>query len=120
MEELAKLERLGTIRILDLLFVQKDPDSGDVVVLDVQGDDLGGIVGALLGFAFEGSNGAPRRRRRPATTTPSGSRRTTSRMSRQPSTPAIQRDSCSSSTSGLATSSAPPRRLAEPFWGRAS
>jgi uncharacterized membrane protein len=65
MEELAKLERLGTIRILDLLFVQKDPDSGDVVVLDVQGDDLGGIVGALLGFAFEGSNGS-------SSTAPSG------------------------------------------------
>lgn len=56
MEELAKLERVGTIRILDLLFVQKDADSGDVVALDVQGEDLGGIVGALLGFEFEGSN----------------------------------------------------------------
>jgi hypothetical protein len=59
MEELAKLESLGTIRILDLLFVQKDEGSGDVVVLDVQGDELGGIVGALLGFEFEGSEGSP-------------------------------------------------------------
>jgi uncharacterized membrane protein len=58
MEELAKLERVGTVRILDLLFVRKDPDSGDVVVLDVQGDDLGGIVGALLGFGFEGTDGS--------------------------------------------------------------
>jgi uncharacterized membrane protein len=54
MEELAKLELLGTIRILDLLFVQKVADSGDVIALDLQGEDLGGIVGALLGFEFEG------------------------------------------------------------------
>jgi hypothetical protein len=58
MEELAKLEQRGTIRILDLLFVQKDADSGDVIALDVQGEDLGGIVGALLGFGFEGDSGA--------------------------------------------------------------
>lgn len=58
MEELAKLERLGTIRILDLLFVQKDAETGDVVVLDVQGEDLGAIVGALLGFEFEGDEAA--------------------------------------------------------------
>ena len=57
MEELAKLELLGTIRILDLLFVQKDADSGDVIALDIQGEDLGAIVGALLGFEFEGDGG---------------------------------------------------------------
>lgn len=59
MEELAKLELLGTIRILDLLFVQRDAESGDVIALDVQGDELGGIVGALLGFEFEGDGDAP-------------------------------------------------------------
>ena len=49
-DELTKLEQERTIRVLDLLFVLKDPDgSGDLVVLDHQGEDLGGIVGALLG-----------------------------------------------------------------------
>jgi uncharacterized membrane protein len=52
--ELGKLEKLGTIRILDLLFVHKDADSGDVVALEIQGEDLGGIIGALLGFEFDG------------------------------------------------------------------
>jgi hypothetical protein len=59
MEELGKLEQHGTVRILDLLFVRREPDSDDVVVLDLQGDELGGIVGALLGFEFEGADAAP-------------------------------------------------------------
>ncbi len=54
-EELTKLEGERTIRVLDLLFVAKDPEgSGDLVVLDHQGAELGAIVGALLGFDFEG------------------------------------------------------------------
>jgi hypothetical protein len=59
MEELAKLERSGTIRILDLLFVRKDAGSGDLLALDYQGEDLGGTIGALLGFEFEGDGAAP-------------------------------------------------------------
>lgn len=55
LEELAKLEGEGTIRILDLLFVAKEED-GDLVALDHQGEDLGAIVGALLGFEFEGGD----------------------------------------------------------------
>ncbi len=54
--ELARLEQSGTIRILDLLFVQKDADSGDLIALETAGEDLGGIIGALLGFAFEGDH----------------------------------------------------------------
>jgi uncharacterized membrane protein len=54
MDELSKLERHETIRILDLLFVQKDAETGDLLALDYQGEDLGAIVGALLGFEFEG------------------------------------------------------------------
>jgi hypothetical protein len=52
MAELSRLEGVGTIRILDLLFVRKD-ESGDLLALDYQGEDLGAIVGALLGFEFE-------------------------------------------------------------------
>lgn len=54
MDELAKLEGEGTIRILDLLFVAKE-EGGDLVALDYQGEDLGAIVGALLGFDFDGA-----------------------------------------------------------------
>ena len=52
MAELSQLELSGTIRILDLLFVAKE-DDGDLIALDYQGEDLGAIVGALLGFEFD-------------------------------------------------------------------
>jgi uncharacterized membrane protein len=54
MDELSRLERHDTIRILDLLFVHKDAQTGDLLALDYQGEGLGAIVGALLGFEFEG------------------------------------------------------------------
>jgi hypothetical protein len=53
-DELESLERHETIRILDLLFVGKDSETGDLLALDYQGEGLGAIVGALLGFDFEG------------------------------------------------------------------
>jgi hypothetical protein len=53
-DELSKLEGQETIRILDLLFVHKDVETGDLLALDYQGEELGAIVGALLGFEFEG------------------------------------------------------------------
>src|SRR3954451_14509358 len=59
MAELAELERSETIRVLDLLFVSKDVDSGDLVALDYQGEELGAIAGALLGFEFEGDDAPP-------------------------------------------------------------
>jgi uncharacterized membrane protein len=56
-DELTKLEREETVRILDLLFVMKDAESGDLLVLDHQGEQLGAIAGALLGFEFDGDAG---------------------------------------------------------------
>ena len=53
MDELERLESHETIRVLDLLFVRKDAETGDLLALDYQGEDLGSIVGALLGFEFE-------------------------------------------------------------------
>ena len=59
MEELERLESHQTIRILDLLFVGKDAETGDLLALDYQGEELGAIVGALLGFEFEDDGGRP-------------------------------------------------------------
>ena len=59
MDELERLERHETIRILDLLFVGKDAETGDLLALDYQGEELGAIVGALLGFEFEDDGGRP-------------------------------------------------------------
>lgn len=57
-DELSRLESHETIRILDLLFVHKEAETGDLIALDYQGEDLGAIVGALLGFEFEGDGSA--------------------------------------------------------------
>ena len=53
MAELERLESHETIRVLDLLFVARDAETGDLLALDYQGEDLGAIVGALLGFEFQ-------------------------------------------------------------------
>jgi hypothetical protein len=59
-DELAKLESERTIRILDVLFIARDTDSEDTVVLEhPDAENLGGIVGALLGFEFEGDVESP-------------------------------------------------------------
>src|SRR5215211_4428162 len=57
MDELERLESHETIRVLDLLFVGKDAETGDLLALDYQGEELGAIVGALLGFEFEDRDG---------------------------------------------------------------
>jgi uncharacterized membrane protein len=54
-DELAKLESDRTIRILDLLFVARDTDSDELVVLEHQEESMGAIVGALLGMRLEGA-----------------------------------------------------------------
>jgi hypothetical protein len=53
--ELARLESDRTIRILDLLFVVRDTDSDELVVLEHQEESMGAIVGALLGVRLEGA-----------------------------------------------------------------
>jgi hypothetical protein len=52
-EELERLEAIGTVRVLDLLFVHKEEATGDLIALDVQGPNMGAITGALLGFESE-------------------------------------------------------------------
>jgi uncharacterized membrane protein len=54
-DELAKLESDRTVRILDLLFVARDTDSDELVVLEHQEESMGAIVGALLGVRLEGA-----------------------------------------------------------------
>jgi hypothetical protein len=53
-DELARLESDRTIRVLDLLFIGRDPDSDEFVVLEHQEESMGSIVGALLGVRLEG------------------------------------------------------------------
>lgn len=56
---LERIEAGSAVKIADALFVASDPDTGELVAIDVQGDGAGGIVAPLLSFRLE-----PRERRR--------------------------------------------------------
>jgi hypothetical protein len=53
-DELAKLANDRTIRVLDLLFVARDTDSDELVVLEHQEENMGSVVGAILGLRLDG------------------------------------------------------------------
>jgi hypothetical protein len=53
-DELARLQSERTIRVLDLLFIGRDTDSDEIVVLEHQEESMGAIVGALLGLEIDG------------------------------------------------------------------
>ncbi len=75
LEELERLEQSKTIRLLDLLFVARDAEQGELVALGYQGESLGGIVGALLGFEFDDADLAPSDGELPPADEPFGLRR---------------------------------------------
>lgn len=53
-DELARLESERTVRVLDVLFIARDPDSDETVTLEhPNAADLGGIVGELLGMELD-------------------------------------------------------------------
>lgn len=50
---LERLESGGALRILDVLFVARDAESGEVAAVDLHGDGAGGVVAPLLGFRLD-------------------------------------------------------------------
>ena len=63
-EQLDEVTAVAAVRILDILFVAKE-SNGDLIALESSelgeedGDEfLGAVVGELMGFSFEGENGA--------------------------------------------------------------
>jgi hypothetical protein len=59
-DELAKLESERTIRVLDVLFIARDTDSEETVVLEhPSGEDFGAVVSALLGVEVAGASESP-------------------------------------------------------------
>lgn len=49
LKELDKLDRMKTIRVLDLLFVKKDQKTEELIVLSIQKEKMGAILQALMG-----------------------------------------------------------------------
>jgi uncharacterized membrane protein len=59
-DELAALQNEHTIRVLDLLFIARDTDSEEIVVVEQKGtESMGAIVGALLGLELDDEAVAP-------------------------------------------------------------
>ena len=52
---LERLESGGTLRILDALFIQNDPEIGEIVAVNLRGDGAGGITAPLLSFRLDPS-----------------------------------------------------------------
>jgi hypothetical protein len=50
---LERIEAGGAVRILDALFVASDPETGELVAIDLKGDGGAGIVAPLLEFRLE-------------------------------------------------------------------
>jgi hypothetical protein len=50
---LERAESGGTLRIRDVLFVGRDPESGDLVAIAARGKGQGSVVSALLGFRLD-------------------------------------------------------------------
>jgi hypothetical protein len=48
-----RIESGGSLRIRDALFVAGDPETGELVAIDLRGDGAGGIVAPLLGFRLD-------------------------------------------------------------------
>jgi Protein of unknown function (DUF1269) len=57
--ELERIEASGSLRVLDVLFVRKDAESGELQALNAQGAELGGIVRSLLGLGNGDGGPAP-------------------------------------------------------------
>jgi hypothetical protein len=44
--EIKRIEASGSLRVLDVLFVRKNPDSGELETLDIQSEELQALAGA--------------------------------------------------------------------------
>lgn len=52
---LERMEAGGAVRILDVFFVARDADSGEIAAIDRKGDGAGGVVAPLLDFRLDPS-----------------------------------------------------------------
>jgi hypothetical protein len=56
---LERIESGGTLRVREVLFVGRDPDSGELVAFAEKGRQQGGLVASLLGFRLDAAQRGP-------------------------------------------------------------
>jgi hypothetical protein len=47
LEEIESIEASGSLRVLDVVFVRKDPSTGDLQTMDIQSDELEALAGTV-------------------------------------------------------------------------
>jgi hypothetical protein len=52
---LQRIESGGALRILDAMFVGREPESGELVAVSIRSASSAGMIGKLIGFRMEGS-----------------------------------------------------------------
>jgi hypothetical protein len=50
---LQRIETGGGLRILDALFVGREPEDGELVAIDLKSDGAGGMIGSMVGFRLD-------------------------------------------------------------------
>lgn len=60
---LERLESGGALRIVDVLLLRRDPDSGELTAFEHRGDGAGGVTGPLLNFRLDAGERARATRR---------------------------------------------------------
>lgn len=96
---LERFEGRGALRILEAMFIQRDADTGELVVIDLQGERAGGLIASILDFRLD----------------PAARRRATERALRA-DTPGIPGDALRELGSALAPGAAIAALLLEHVW----
>jgi hypothetical protein len=99
---LERFEGRGVLRILEAMFIQRDADTGELVVIDLLGEGTGGLTGQILDFRLD----------------PAARRRATDRALRAV-TPGITGDMLRELGSALAPGAAIAALLLEHTWAEA-
>jgi hypothetical protein len=50
---LERIESGGAMRVLEAMFIQRDAETGELVVIDVQGDGAGSLIAPVLDFRLD-------------------------------------------------------------------
>ncbi len=48
-----RFESVGSLRVLEGLFIQREAESGELAVIDVRGDGTGSLIGPVLSFRLD-------------------------------------------------------------------
>ncbi len=99
---LERFEGRGPLRILEVMFIQRDAETGELVVIDLRGAGAGGLIAPILDFRLD----------------PAARRRATERALRA-GTPGIPGDTLRELGSTLAPGAAMAALLIEHAWAEA-